>query len=225
VDDSERSAKASAERPTLALSRVASRAVVVAAVLFSSPRASALDVEIKAVRAPAGMVSASIELRDLIPDRFRKTLDDGGVLHLRVQAELWEARPVWDRLVYPAIVRVFRFTRGAGRNLSMTDPSGVVTTTQEAPRAMPIDVALGDPSRVAPAERYYVHVVATLGTLAEREVDDVGDAVFGRSTETNSLGSLGRLVFRTVLQISDYLQSVTAETKSRKLAGRDIIHP
>jgi len=202
------------------------RVVAIAFLLLcSSSIASALDVEVKSVRAPNGAVSASIELHDIIPDRFKKTIDEGGVLHLRVQAELWEARPVWDRLVYPAIVRVFRFTRGAGRNLSMTDPGGVVTTTQEAPRAMPIDVALGDPSRVTPSERYYVHVVATLGTLAEREVDDVGDALFGRPNETNSLGSLGRLVFRTVLQISDYLQSVTAETRSRRLAGRDIIHP
>jgi hypothetical protein len=201
------------------------RALLLVALLLTSTPIYALDVEVKAIRSPSGAVSASIELRDLIPDRFKKTIDEGGVLHLRVQAELWEARPVWDRLVFPAIVRVFRFTRGAGRNLSMTDPSGVVTTTQEAPRAMPIDVALGDPARVAPSERYYVHVIATLGTLADREVDDVGDAVFGRPSETNSLGSLGRLMFRTVLQISDYLQSVTAETRSRKLAGADIIRP
>src|SRR5262249_29761775 len=115
--------------------------------------------------------------------------------------------------------------RGAGRNLSMTDQSGNVTTTQEAPRAMPVDVALGDRSRVMASERYYVHVIATLGTLAEREVDDVGDAVFGRPSENGSLASFSRLVFRTVLQISDYLQSVTAETKSRKLAGAEIIRP
>ncbi|HXI30983.1 MAG TPA: hypothetical protein VNG89_21250 [Vicinamibacterales bacterium] len=201
------------------------RALPLAVLLLTATPLYALDVEVKVVHTPGGVVSASIELRDVIPDRFKKTIDEGGVLHLRVQAELWEARPVWDRLVYPAIVRVFRFTRGAGRNLSMTDPGGVVTTTQEAPREMPIDVALGDPSRVTASARYYVHVVATLGTLAEREVDDVGDAVFGRPSDTNSLGSLGRLVFRTVLQISDYLQSVTAETKSRKLAGGDIIRP
>ena len=200
---------------------------VVAAVFFcGAAKASALGVEVKGLHTPAaGTVSASIELRDVIPERFKKTIDEGGVLHLRVQAELWEARPVWDRLVYPAIVRVFRFTRGAGSSLAMTDPGGVVTTTQEAPRAMPIDVALGDPSRVSPAERYYVHVVATLGTLAEREVEDVGDAVFGKASETSSLGSFGRLVFRTVLQISDYLQSVTAETRSRKIVGRDITRP
>jgi hypothetical protein len=86
-------------------------------------------------------------------------------------------------------------------------------------------VALGDPSRVTASARYYVHVIATLGTLAEREVDDVGDAVFGKPPDSNSLGSLGRLMFRTVLQISDYLQSVSAETRSRKVAGSDINHP
>ena len=76
------------------------------------------------------------------------------------------------------------------------------------------------PGRITPAQRYYVHIIATLGTLAEREVDDVGDAVFGRPSETNGLGSLGRLVFRTVLQISDYLQSVSAEAKSRARPAR-----
>jgi len=197
----------------------------VLALAWTSAPAAALEVEVKAVRTPAGVVSATVELRDVIPDRFRKTIDEGGVLHLRVQAELWEARPVWDRLVFPAIVRVFRFTRGAGSRLSIVDPDGIATTPQDAPRAMPIDMALGDPSRVSASARYYVHVVATLGTLAEREVDDVGDAVFGKPSDSNSLGSLGRLVFRTVLQISDYLQSVSAETRSRKIAGSDLIHP
>jgi hypothetical protein len=185
--------------------------------------AAALDVQIKDVRGPASAVTATIELSDLLPDRFRKALDEGGVLHLRVQAELWESRPVWDRLVYPAIVRVFRFRRAPGDGLSVTDPDGAATTYTAAPRSLPVVLDLGDSKRVTPEERYYVHVVATLGTLAEREVDEVGDAVFGRPSETNGLGSLGRLVFRTVLQVSDYLQSVSAEAKSRKLAGRDIL--
>ena len=199
--------------------------VLLLALAWTAAPAAALEVEVKAVRTPAGLVSATVELRDIIPDRFKKTLDEGGALHLRVQAELWESRPVWDRLVFPAIVRIFRFTRGAGSNLTIVDPDGIVTATQDAPRAMPIDVALGDAARVSASARYYVHVIATLGTLAEREVDDVGDAVFGKPSDANSLGAFGRLVFRTVLQISDYLQSVSAETRSRKLAGSDIIRP
>ena len=199
--------------------------VLLLALAWTAAPAAALEVEVKAVRTPAGLVSATVELRDIIPDRFKKTIDEGGALHLRVQAELWESRPVWDRLVFPAIVRIFRFTRGAGSNLTIVDPNGIVTAAQDAPRAMPIDVALGDAARVSASARYYVHVIATLGTLAEREVDDVGDAVFGKPSDANSLGAFGRLVFRTVLQISDYLQSVSAETRSRKLAGSDIIRP
>jgi hypothetical protein len=192
--------------------------------LAAAPVAAApLDVQVKDVRRPASAVSATIELSDLIPDRFRKTLDEGGVLHMRVQAELWESRPVWDRLVYPAIVRVFRFRRAASDGLSITDPEGTSTAYAAAPKSLPIVLDLGDGKRVTPAERYYVHVVATLGTLAEREVDEVGDAVFGRPSEANGLGSLGRLMFRTVLQVSDYMQSVSAEARSRRTAGAEIL--
>jgi hypothetical protein len=195
----------------------------VCCVLAAAASASALEVQVKDVRGPASSVTATIELRDLIPDRFKKTLDEGGVLHLRVQAELWETRPVWDRLVYPAIVRVFRFRRGPSGGVSVTDPNGTATAYPAAPRTLPVAVDLGDAKRLTPAERYYVHVIATLGTLAEREVDEVGDAVFGRPSEANGLGSLGRLVFRTVLQVSDYLQSVSAEAKSHRTTGADIL--
>ena len=198
------------------------RAAIVCLLLAVTP-AVALDVQIKDVHAPGSAVTATIELHDVLPDRFKKTLEEGGVLHLRVQAELWESRPVWDRLVYPAIVRVFRFSRGSSVGLSVTDASGTATTYPAPPRSLPVVLDLGDTTRVTPTERYYVHVIATLGTLAEREVDEVGDAVFGRPSETNGLGSLGRLVFRTVLQVGDYLQSVSAEARSRRTSGADIL--
>ena len=88
---------------------------------------------------------------------------------------------------------------------------------------MPIDLELGKSDRIVASGKYYIHIIATIGTLAEREVDDVGDAVFGRESESNALGSLGRAVFRTALQISDYLQSVSAEAKSRRITGADLL--
>ena len=197
---------------------------IVCVMLLATP-AAALDVQIKDVRGLGPVVMATIELRDVLPDRFKKTLDAGDTLHLRLQAELWESRPVWDRLVYPAIVRVFRFRRTQNAGLSITDPSGATTTYTAAPRAMPVVVELGDTVRLAAAERYYVHAVATIGTLAEREVNEAGDAVFGNDAEANRLGSLAKLVFRTVLQVSDYLQSVSAETRGRRTAGAEIIKP
>jgi hypothetical protein len=180
--------------------------LVVAGLMLGAAPAAALDVKVTRVGADTS-VHAAIELSDIVPDRFRKTLDDNGVLHLRIQAELWESRPVWDRLVYPAIVRVVRLTKG----------SPVAT------QPMPVTLELGARDRIVASARYYVHVIATLGTLADREADEVGDAVFGRESEANSLGSLGRLVVRTALRINDYLQSVSAESKSRKIAGSDLL--
>jgi hypothetical protein len=210
---------------TLALRLWKGAIVLIACLVLLATPAAALEVQVKELRAPASVVTATIELRDVLPDRFKKTLDGGGILHLRVQAELWESRPVWDRLVYPAIVRVFRFRRIAVDGLSITDPSGATTAYQAPPRSFPVVVDLGDLKRLIAAERYYVHVIATLGTLAERDVDEVGDAVFGRESETNGLGSLAKRVFRTVLQVSDYLQSVSAETRTKKTAGADILKP
>jgi hypothetical protein len=199
--------------------------VFISGLLLAAP-ARALDVRVTDVRAASATVQTTVELRDLIPDRFKQVIDDGGVLHVRVQTELWESRPVWDRLVYPAIVRMFRLARAAaGRDLSLIDADGLsVPVASRAGANVPVVVDVGDRARVTPDSRYYVHVIATVGTLAEREVDEAGDAVFGRPTEANGLGSLGRLMFRTALQVSGYLQSVSAEAKSRRLLGRDIVH-
>ncbi len=206
--------------------KVRALGTILGVLLVASPAAAALGVQVRDVRAPASAVRTTIELRDIIPDRFNKMIDEGRVLHLRVQAELWQSRPVWDRLVFPSIVRVFRLGRGpSARELSITDAEGSAKSYSALPNPMPIVVDLGDRARVTDAERYYVHVIATLGTLAERDVDEVGDAVFGREAEANGLGALGRLVFRTALKVSDYLQSVSAEARSRKLLGRDIIRP
>jgi hypothetical protein len=213
---------------------MARRALILFAglLLLAAPvGARPLDVQVKDVRAASTTVQTSIDLRDLVPDRFSRVIDEGGVLHVRVQAELWESKPVWDRLVYPAMIRMFRLVRGAaGRDVTLVDADGVsvsIPARAAGPgnpgNSVPLVVDMGDRTRVSADSRYYVHVIATVGTLAEREVDEAGDAVFGRAAETNGLGSLGRLVFRTALQVSGYLQSVSAEAKSRRLLGRDII--
>ena len=190
---------------------------------LAASRALALEVQVKDLRAVAATVRATVEVRDVVPDRFKKMLETGNVLHLRLQTELWESRPVWDRLVYPAITRVFRLARAAsGGDVSIAD-AGSSASYPTVPNPLPIVVDLGNRDRVTASQKYYVHVVATLGTLAEREVDAAGDAVFGRESEANGLGSLGRLLFRTVLQVSDYMQSVTSETKSRKMSGAELL--
>jgi hypothetical protein len=200
--------------------------ILLCLLLASATRASALDVTIKTVRSSSSVVTATVDVRSPVPDRFKKVLEDGGVLHLRVQAELWEVRPVWDRLVFPAIARAFRLARAvSGREIAVTDPAGRVTTEADVPATVPVTFELGASDRIQASAKYYVHVLATVGTIAEREMDDVGDAVFGRESEANTLGSLGRAVFRTVIKVSDYLQSVSAESTSKRTSGADLLRP
>src|SRR5689334_47816 len=87
-------------------------AVLLWALSMAAP-AFALEVQVKGVTTGSSTVHAAIELRDVVPDRFKHLLEENRPLHLRLQGELWESRPVWDRLVYPAIVRVIRITRDA----------------------------------------------------------------------------------------------------------------
>ena len=68
-------------------------------------------------------------------------------------------------------------------------------------------------------------MIATLGTLAEREIKDAGDAVFGRPEESSGLGAFGRTIFQKVLEISDYMQSVSAQGVSRNIGGGQILKP
>src|SRR4051812_46976304 len=84
-------------------------AAVLGMVLAAAP-ARALELQVKEIKNAASVLRASLEIRDLVPDRFKRLLDENGALHLRIQAELWESRPVWDRLVYPALVQVVRMT-------------------------------------------------------------------------------------------------------------------
>jgi hypothetical protein len=209
--------------PTISRSRALA---LVLLLLSSASRAAALDVVLKEVRAPASVVTAFIEVRDPLPDRFKSVIEDGGALYLRLETELWESRPVWDRLVYPAIVRVFRFARAvSGREIAIGDSAGSTRTYPAVPNPMAVSIELGQSTRIVATSRYYLRVLATAGTVAEREADDVGDAVFGRASETTGLGSLGRSLLRTMIKVSDYLQSVSAQTTGRRISGAELLKP
>jgi len=88
-----------------------------------------------------------------------------------------------------------------------------------------VAIELGSSTRLAASAKYYVHIMATLGTLAEKDAEDAGDAVFGREQDTTGLSALGRRLFRTVIKVSDYLQSVSAESTTKKTQGSELLKP
>lgn len=184
----------------------------------------AMDARVRDVRAGSDVVVAAVDVTGVIPESLRHVVDEGNALHLRLQAELWETRPVWDRLVYPAIVRVFRISRtGTPPQLVIIDASGAMLPVPAASTPFAASLPLGRTDRIAASSRYYVHFVATVGTIADRDIDTVNDAVFGRESDTGSVAAVGRFVLRSMLQLSDYLQSVTVDVKGRKVSGADIV--
>ena len=194
--------------------------------LSIATEAAALGVDVKDLRVAAADVTAAVELRDVLPERFRQTVDQGGVVHLRIHAEVWEKRPVWDRLVYPSVIRVFRLARTpSGREFAVYEPEGGFTLHPGVPDPLRLSVRVGSADRLTNAARYYAKVIATLGTLAEHEITDAGAAVFGRPEESSGLGAFGRTIFQKVLEISDYLQSVSAQGVSRNINGGQILKP
>src|SRR5690349_3610565 len=115
--------------------------------------ATALEIRVREVRKRGDVVVAAVDLDDLLPDRLKKIVDDGGILHLQMEAELWESRPVWDRLVYPAIVRVLRVAKGppAAPGIAVTDQSGTTTTFARLPKTYPTILELGNADRIVAA--------------------------------------------------------------------------
>jgi len=196
--------------------------VLLFTVLISAP-AAALQARITELRVAGGIVRASIEIRDMFPDKFRDVLTRGGAIHLRLQLELWEDRAMWDKLAVPTLVNVFRLILDPStRQISVADQYGEAARLPAWQEPLILRLDLGRADVLSNGNRYYVRTQGTLGTIAEREATDAGDAVFGRDEGGVTIGAVGRLLFHTVLQVTDYLQSVSSDSRTRDMTGNEI---
>ena len=177
-------------------------------------RALALETKLIELRVAGGSLFAALELRDMFPAKFQAVLEDGAAIHLRLQIELWEDRPVWDKLAQPG-----RRSPSSGwcsirrrAQVKVADQYGEVSRQP----AWQEPLALRHRSRAAPTAlsdgaRYYVRALATLGTIAEKESAPASNAVFGDDDSAVSIAAMGKMLFRAVLQVNEYLQSVSSE--------------
>jgi hypothetical protein len=197
--------------------------MAVAIGFLSMPAAAAdMSLQLNEVRAVGPSIRASIDLREVFSEKFRSILQDGGRLHLRVQAELWEDRPLWDKLVRPAIVSVFRIIRDPNSQITVSDTVGLVTSLPWPANALGLRVEVAPTDAVDDNRKYYLRLVATVGTIEEKEIEDTGAAVFGRGESAVSVARMGKVILNTVLQVNDYLQSMSAEAHGPVLLGRDL---
>jgi hypothetical protein len=204
-----------------ALLRAAALAVLLA--LVSAAPARALETRLTELRVAGGGIRASLEIRDMFPAKFQAILEEGTAIHLRLQIELWEDRPVWDKLARPAVVSIFRIVLDpATRQVSVADAYGEVSRQPAWQEPLTLRPDLGRADTLSDGARYYVRVLATLGTIAEKETERASKAVFGDDESAVSLAGVGKMLFHAVLQVNDYLQSISSEIRSREVTGRDV---
>jgi hypothetical protein len=185
--------------------------------------ASALDARLTEVRAAGGSLRASLELRDLFPEKFQSVLDGGGAIYLRLQVELWHSRSVWDKLVQPAVINVFRIILDPGtRDVRVADAYGEVSRQAAWQEPLTLSLDLGRVDAVSDSENYYVRVQATLGTIAGKDSAQATKVVFGDDESAVSVASVGKILFHAVLSVNDYLQSVSTELRTRTMTGRTL---
>lgn len=196
--------------------------LVLLALIGAAAPATALETRITEVRLAGGSLRAALEIREIFPSKFQAILTQGGALHLRLQIELYEDRPIWDRLARPVLVTVFRIILDPStRQVSVSDQYGEVSRQPawQEPLTVRLDIGRADP--LEDNGKYYVRTLATLGTIAEKEAQ-AGEAVFGGDDGSVSLGSMGRMLFHAVLQVNDYLLSVSSESRTRTVGGREL---
>lgn len=196
---------------------------VVFAIMVGATPAFALEARIVEIRIAGGHLRASLEIRDMFPEKLQAVLEQRGAIHLRLQIELWQHRPVWDKQPQPAIVTVFRIILDpVTRLVRVADQYGEVSRQPAWQEPLTLRLDLGRAEALSDTARYYVRTQATLGTIAERETTKAADAVFGDDEGSVTLGSMGRLLFHAVLQVNDYLQSVSADARTRDMTGLEL---
>jgi hypothetical protein len=198
----------------------------VLALLLVAGRAApvlALETRLIELRVAGGSLFAGLELRELFPAKFQAVLQDGAAIHLRLQLELWEDRPVWDKLAHPAVVSVFRMVLDPQtRMVRVADRYGEVSRQPAWQEPLSLRIDLGRADSLVEGARYYVRALATLGTIAEKESAAASSVVFGDDDSSVSIAAMGKMLFHAVLQVSEYLQSVSSETRSREMTGREL---
>jgi hypothetical protein len=168
----------------------------------------------------AGGIEVIVELSHLVGPRFSKLVDNGGVLHLRMESELWEQRKVWDRLVVPSQVTVLRVFKDRRAWLVVGDSLGPIVETPDM--TQPVHLQLHLPvAGIREQGQYYLRASAKIGTVEQTDIDNMSEAFLGE--QGGGLTSFGKLFFRKVLQLSDYLQSESCVIRSEPIPGRKLL--
>ncbi len=193
--------------------------------LLAHATLTALGMEVARVGATGSSARAELSVRGLFAERFRRLIEGGGTLHVRIRAELWEDR-AWDRLAAPALIGTWSVRSSiSGKGLTITDARNTEYDQPMWADPLLVRLDLAPVARLDDDARYYLHIGLVAGTLGEHAADGVNDAMFGKEDESGGIGALGRFLFGQAVALSEYFQSETTEITSRRIRGRELRTP
>ena len=198
--------------------------IAVGIALLLAPRdVAALEARVTELRVTGTRLWAAIEVRDLLRDRFLELVRDGKAIFVQLQADVWEDRRVFDRMVLTTPAATYRIDPDVGTaGIVLFDQYGGTSRHADVRRPIPLRVELGPADRIEDGLTYYLHTVVTAATVDERDIDQAGETLFGAEESTRGLAALGGFVFRTLLRMGKYFESAQTEVTSRRISGRDI---
>jgi hypothetical protein len=197
--------------------------ILAAAMVSAAVPVSALEARVTQVRITGPRLWTVVELRDFLEGAFLRLVRQGRSVFVQLQADVWEDRRVFDRIVIAVPPATYRLDGDPdGRGVVLVDQFGGSLRHPDAGQPLPVRLDLGAASRIDDDATYYVHAVVTAATVDERDIDQAGTAIFGDDDSAAGLAAAGRFVFRTLLRMGKYFESATAEVTSRRLQGRDI---
>jgi len=175
------------------------------------------------MRATSGRVQAAIELGDAFGTAQRAALERGGTLHVRIEAGVWEDRPIFDRAVEAPRVATFRVVRQPnGAAIAVVDRQGGVATYKPYPDRLTLAVDVCTIDKLEKDAKYYLDAAVTIGSLGEDELDEANEAVFGRDDDPAGLKRVGKFLLNSVLQVKDYVGSVSTQIHSGRFTAAQL---
>jgi hypothetical protein len=189
--------------------------VLLLGVLAAPRAASAVEVVGTAVARSGEWVTTTLRVDDAFSDRISQTLDRGMPVTVIVTIDVWQNRAGWfDRLVgeQTVVLRAFRnawsddFTLRRGN-----EPDRMIGDQHqlELEIARPMRVRVVPAARLAPAERYYAIVTASVKPLTVEDLEAVekwlsGEAKRSGKPGPGSLAKLPRYLVGVLANLSGF---------------------